>query len=104
MQVIKSPPRITATCESLIDVILVCNPKLTKSSGVIKTLISDHYPVSISLKLKVEKTRPQIITALKKLPQLYPGVVCNGNSPAHLQSVDIPVPVSERQRPTKFLY
>ena len=60
-QVIKSPARITTTSESLIDVILVSNPKLTKSSSVIKTLISDHYPVFISLKLKAEKTRPQII-------------------------------------------
>ena len=63
-QVIKSraPTRITATSESLIGVILVSNPKLTKSSSVIKTLMGDHYPVFISLKRKVEKTRPQIIT------------------------------------------
>ena len=47
MQVIKSPTRMTATSESLIDVLLVSNPKLTKSRGVIKTLISDHYPVFI---------------------------------------------------------
>ena len=74
IQVIKSPTRITATSESLIDVILVSNPKLTKSSGVFKTLISDHYPVCISLKLKVEKTCPQIITErsyLNYTPELF---------------------------------
>ena len=48
--------------ESLIDVILVSNLTLTKSSGVIKPLISDHYPVFVFLKLNKEKPLPQSVT------------------------------------------
>ena len=58
----ESPTRVTATSESLMDAILVSDSSLTKSSGVIKTLISDHYLVFISLKLKMEKLREQSAT------------------------------------------
>ncbi len=50
------------TSESLIDVILVSDLTLTKSSGVIKSLISDHYPVFVYLKLNKEKPPPQSVT------------------------------------------
>ena len=63
-QIIKSPTRVTATTKSLIDIVLLLVSDITfiKRSGVIKTLISDHYPVFVTLKLNKEKQPPQTIT------------------------------------------
>ena len=61
-QIIKSPTRVTATTKSLIDIVLVSDITFIKRSGVIKTLISDHYPVVVTLKLNKEKQPPQTIT------------------------------------------
>ena len=41
-QIITTPTRITDTCESLIDVILVSSPDLIHARGVINTPISDR--------------------------------------------------------------
>ena len=61
-QIIKSPTRVTATTKSLIDILLVSDITFIKRSGVVKTLISDHYPVFVTLKLNKEKQPPQTIT------------------------------------------
>ena len=61
-QIIKSPTRVTATTKSPIDIVLVSDITFIKRSGVIKTLISDHYPVFVTLKLNKEKQPPQTIT------------------------------------------
>ena len=62
-QIIKSPTRITYTCQSLIDIILVSFPSLIRYIGVLDTPISDHLPVYVLLKLKRPKTSPSYITA-----------------------------------------
>ena len=54
-QIIKTPTRITATSQTLIDVILVSSTALVLESGVINTSISDHLPVYVLLKLKAPK-------------------------------------------------
>ena len=46
-QIITTPTRITDTCESLIDVILVSSPDLVHVRGVINTPITDHLPVYV---------------------------------------------------------
>ena len=61
-QIIATPTRITDTCESLIDVILVSSPDLVHARSVINTLISDHLPVYMELKLKVPKPPPCYIS------------------------------------------
>ena len=61
-QIKKSPTRVTATTKSLIDIVLVSDITFIKRSGVIKTLISDHYPVFVTPKLNKEKQPPQTIT------------------------------------------
>lgn len=58
VQIIESPTRVTVNSESLIDVILVSTPSLVKSSGVMQTSISDHYPVYVVLKLNTSKSPP----------------------------------------------
>ena len=50
-QIIITPTRITDTCESLVDVILVSSPDLVHACGVINTPISDHLPVYVELEL-----------------------------------------------------
>ena len=60
-QIIATPTRITDTCESLIDVILVSSPDLVHARGVINTPISDHLPVYVELKLKLPKPPPRYI-------------------------------------------
>ena len=57
-QIITTPTRITDTCESLIDVILVSSPDLVHARGVSNTPISDHLPVYVELKLKLPKPPP----------------------------------------------
>lgn len=57
-QMIKTPTRITDTCQSLIDVIL----SSSHDSGVINTAISDHLPVFAALQLKLPKPPPCYIT------------------------------------------
>ena len=59
-QIIKSPTRVTATTKSLIDIVLVSDITFIKRSGVIKTLISDHYPVFVTLKLNKENNHPKL--------------------------------------------
>lgn len=61
-QIIKTPTRITATSQTLIDVILVSSTTLVLESGVINTSISDHLPVYVLLKLKAPKMPACYIT------------------------------------------
>jgi exonuclease III len=42
-QLIAEPTRVTASSQSLIDVILVSNPGIVMESGVVMSTISDHY-------------------------------------------------------------
>lgn len=58
VQIINTPTRITDTCQTLIDAILVSSPELVGDSGVINTTISDHLPVYAVLKLKIPKPPP----------------------------------------------
>jgi hypothetical protein len=57
-QVIKQPTRCTDLSKTLIDVILVSNMHLVKSSGVQPVSISDHHLVSITLNLKSRRAKP----------------------------------------------
>ena len=57
-QIIITPTRITDTCKSLVDVILVSSPDLVHARGVINTSISDHLPVYVELDLKLPKPPP----------------------------------------------
>ena len=61
-QLIKEPTRITATTESLLDVILVSDPSSVRKSGVINNPISDHLPVYVVLKLKSPKISSHYVT------------------------------------------
>ena len=61
-QLIKEPTRITATTESLLDVILVSDPSSGCMSGVINDPISDHLPVYVVLKLKSPKISPHYVS------------------------------------------
>lgn len=61
-QLITEPTRVTATSQSLIDVILVSNPRIVKNSKVVKSTISDHYIITAKLNLKLQKTKPTNIT------------------------------------------
>ena len=54
-QLITSPTRITDTCSSLIDVVMVSTPDLVHESGIMTHTISDHLPVYVMLKLKRPK-------------------------------------------------
>ena len=60
---ISSPTRVTDKSATLIDVMLTSNADLVKSSGVLRTLISDHYLVHCTLNLKLPKDKPVTITA-----------------------------------------
>lgn len=61
-QLITKPTRITATTESLLDVILVSSNNSVLVSGVIHRPISDHSIVFVKLKVKKPKITPQYIT------------------------------------------
>ena len=61
-QLITKPTRITATTQSLLDVILVSSNNSVRDSGVIHRPISDHSIVFVKLKVKKPKTTPQYIT------------------------------------------
>ena len=54
-QLITLPTRITDTCSSLIDVLMVSTYDLVHESGIITHTISDHLPVNAMLKLKRPK-------------------------------------------------
>ena len=57
-QVIKQPTRRTDLSETLIDVIIVTNKYLVKTSGVRPVTISDHDLVFITLNLKRRRLKP----------------------------------------------
>ena len=61
-QIIKEPTMVTDTSQSLIDVILVSTEAVVLESGVLDCAISDHFPISVSTKLKVPKILPTYIT------------------------------------------
>ena len=46
---VSNPTRVTQSSESLIDVILVMNPRIVESSEVLQSTISDHYIVTVQL-------------------------------------------------------
>ena len=54
-QLITLPTRITDTCSSLIDVLVVSTSDLVHESGIITHTISDHLSVNAMLKLKRPK-------------------------------------------------
>ena len=61
-QLIKQPTRITATTESLLDIILVSDVLSVRRGGIIINPISDHLPVFVELKLKSPKPSPHYIS------------------------------------------
>ena len=68
-QLVKEPTRITETKRSLIDVIMTIDPTLAESSSVIKSSISDHNLVEITLKI----SRPKVIKPNTLLQKVIPG-------------------------------
>ena len=54
-QLIRSPTRITDTCSSLIDVVMVSTPDLVNEIDTVTHTISDHRPVFVVLKMKRPK-------------------------------------------------
>ena len=62
-KLIKQPTRITATTESLLDIILVSDVLSVRRGGTIINPISDHLPVFVELKLKSPKPSPHYISA-----------------------------------------
>ena len=61
-QLIEQPTRITATTESLLDIIFVSVASSVRRSGVINVPISDHLPVYVELEVKPPKPSPQYIS------------------------------------------
>ena len=61
-QLITSPTRITDTCSSLIDVVMVSTSDLVHESGIMTHTISDHLPVYVMLKLKRPEPPPCYVT------------------------------------------
>ena len=61
-QLIQQPTRITATTESLLDIILVSDASSVLRCGTINNPISDHLPVFVELRLKSPKLSPQFIS------------------------------------------
>ena len=51
-QLIDKPTRVTKTSSNLVDVVMVSNPELVKTSDVIDLIISDHLLVFAVLSLK----------------------------------------------------
>lgn len=60
-QLITEPTRVTPTSETLIDVIMTPNSALATDSGVVETLISDHYLVYAILNFKAPKPLPSYV-------------------------------------------
>ena len=61
-QLIDRPTRATMTSRSLLDVVMVSNKDVVKTSGVLDLTISDHYLVYVVLDMKVPKPPPTYIT------------------------------------------
>ena len=61
-QLIDRPTRVTMTSRSLLDVVMVSNKDIVKTSGVLDLTISDHYLMYIVLDMKVPKPPPTYIT------------------------------------------
>ena len=59
---ITEPTRVTASSQSLIDVILVSSIRIVKNSAVVKSTISDYYIITVLLNLKTPKIVPTINT------------------------------------------
>jgi len=57
-QLIKQPTRITATTESLLDIIVVSDPSSVPRRGTIINPISDHLLVFVELELKLKSPKP----------------------------------------------
>ena len=60
-QLIDKPTRVTKTSSTLVDVVMVSNPELVKTSDVIDLTISDHFLVFAVLNLKQPKASPSYI-------------------------------------------
>ena len=54
------PTRVTASSQSLIDLIIVSNPDIVIKSGVMLSTISGQYVITAKLNLKTPKTSPTI--------------------------------------------
>ena len=62
-QLITTPTRVTKTSSTIVDVVIVSNPNLVKTSGVMNLSISDHFLVYSVLNLKITKSDlPKITT------------------------------------------
>ena len=61
-QLIDRPTRVTMTSRSLLDVVMVSNKDIVKTSSVLDLTISDHYLVYVVLDMKVPKPPPTYIT------------------------------------------
>ena len=60
-QLITEPTRTTATCQSLLDWILVSHPNIILNSGVMSDCFSDHSIVYCIWKIKLPKLPPKLI-------------------------------------------
>ena len=60
-QLIDRPTRVTMTSLSLLDVVMVSNKDIVKTSSVLELTISDHYLVYVVLDMKVPKPPPTYI-------------------------------------------
>ena len=60
-QLTDKPTRVTENSRSLLDVILVSDPVLVKSSGVLEITISDHFLVHAVINLRSPKQAPTYI-------------------------------------------
>ena len=60
-QLIDKPTRVTKTSSTLVDVVMVSNPELVKTSDVIDLTISNHFLVFAVLNLKQPKASPSYI-------------------------------------------
>ena len=61
-QLIDEPTRVTKTTRSLLDVVIVSNQGVVKSSGVLQLTISDHFLVYVKLNLKTPRQAPNNMT------------------------------------------
>lgn len=55
---IDKPTRVTETSATLIDNFFVNNLKIDRSTGILYSDISDHYPIILKLDLNITKNRP----------------------------------------------
>lgn len=60
-QLISEPTRVTSTCQSLLDWILVSHPNRFLKAGVMSDCLSDHSPVYCIWKIKLPKLPPKLI-------------------------------------------